>query len=168
MKKIIFIGILAAIQTIAFGQIYSDSGTSSIEIPLWENDGNFEYCYKIIDVNYKVLEIDLDSSELYIAKYITTTKSCPGFENANKNIKIELRAFDKPQKIVFSMNKKCDEIKLDYRTYKTIIYGCCDMPSYFEVFDYKHNPIIQAHNRIIVGEIPQSHIKIYVGYEYEF
>ena len=176
MKKIILIGILAAMQTIAFGQNfpvrYSDSGTASIEILQLKDedfdDENFEYCYKIIDVNYKVLEIDLDSSELYIAKYITTTKSCPGFENANKNIKIELRAFDKPQEIVFSIDKKCDEIKLDYRTYKTIIYGCCDMPSYFEIFDYKHNPIIQTHNRIIVGEIPQSHIKMYVGYEYEF
>ena len=176
MKKIIFIVVLTVIKTASFAQspnekqdslIYFDSEASSFEIPQWENDEDFEYCYKIVEVNYIVKGIDLDSSEYYIAKYITTTKSCMGYENSNKNIKIELRAFDNPQKSVLNIEKNCDKITLGFQTYKTTIYGCCEMPDYFEVFNYKHKSIIQAHNKIIIGSIPQSHIEIYIGYKHE-
>ena len=180
MRKIVFIGILAIIKTVSFAQtvpiIYSDSGTSSIEIlskNTKDEDGNEIIEYLITNVHYDTEGIDLSEipSELkhYISKYITTSlhNTFMGVKYLSRNIKIELFAFDNPHEIVLSIDKTCDKIELDFRKYTTITYGCCDMPDYYELFDYKHKPIIQAHNEIIIGYIPQSHIEIYIGYKHE-
>ena len=168
MKKTIIISILAAMQTVAFGQIYSDSGTSSFEILSYDEKQGVYY-YKTVEIRYGIEDVEyFDLDRRLFAKYITTTKSCPECAPPDRNVTVELRAFDNPQEIILRIDKKCDEIKLDWQTYQTITYPCCDWVGMFEMFDYKHNSIIQAHKEIIIGEIPQSHIKMYVGYEYEF
>ena len=88
MKKIILIGILAAIQTVAFGQtvpLSSDSGTASFEILSYDEEAD-NYEYKIVNVSY-------EHTKAGIVKYITTSihYSNMGIEYSSRNIKVEFR-----------------------------------------------------------------------------
>ena len=130
-------------------------------------DKNTGYDYETVEINYKVVYIIPDGHkelENYVAKYTTKTKTCTGCEGQERNIKVEIYSFDEPDKSVMKIDTNCDELTLLTNTYKTTIYGCCASENIYEIFDYKQKSIIQADNQIILGEIPNSKIKFYVGF----
>ena len=51
--------------------------------------------------------------------------------------------------------------------YKTVKYGCCGHVNHYEIFDYKNKQIIEGDDKIVTGSIPNSDLKIYVGFAQE-
>jgi len=144
---------------------FFDESVSSFQILSRDKDTGYEY--ETVEINYKVVYIIPDGYEElnnYIAKYTTRSKTCTGCEGQERNIKVELYSFDAPNKLVMKIDKNCDELILFTNTYKTTIYGCCASENIYEIFDYKHKSIIQSDNQIILGDIPNSKIKLYVGF----
>jgi len=129
------------------------------------------YDYQTIEVNYNVVFIILDGRkelEHYIAKYTTTTKTCTGCEGVERNIKVEIYSFEDNSKPVMEIDKNCDKLEIFVDTYKTTIYGCCGAENNYEFFDFKHKSIIQADNQIILGRIPNSKVRFYIGFKQDF
>jgi hypothetical protein len=129
------------------------------------------YDYQTVEVTYDVLFLILDGhKELvhYIAKYTTTTKTCTGCEGVERNIRVEIYSFEDNSKPVMEIDKNCDKLEIFVDTYKTAIYGCCGAENSYEVFDFRHKSIIQADNQIILGRIPNSNVRFYIGFKQDF
>jgi len=144
---------------------FFDESVSRFHVLSREKDTGYDY--ETVEINYKVVNIIPDGYkelENYIAKYITRTKKCTGCEGQDRNIQVEIYSFDATNKLVMKVEKNCDELTFFTSTYKTTIFGCCASENIYEIFDYKHKSIIQADNQIILGDIPNSKIKLYVGF----
>ena len=145
--------------------IFIDSGVSRFEILSGENSG---YDFKTIETNYKLVFLSLyDELKHYFAKYLTTTKTCTGCEGQERNIDVRLNSFDSPAKTVRTINKNCDDLILDAHTYKTIVYGCCGGEDQLEIYDYNSKAIIEGDSKIILGDIPNSDINLFIAYKQE-
>ena len=145
---------------------FSDESIANFYVLSFE-DGK-GYVYKTVEINYITVFIIPDgykNLEHFIAKYTTTTKACTGCEEKERNIKVDIYSFDKPSKLVHTIDLNCDKLDLKTDTYQTTVYGCCGSENIYEIFDYKNNSIIQADNQIILGDIPNSKIKLYVGFK---
>lgn len=156
-------------KTASSKNIYTNTGESSFTITSGDtsNDG---YDYETVEVNYKTDYIALDGDrdfKHYFAKYTTTTKSCTACEQPERNIKVELNAFDDPKKTALTIQQDCDDLTLDAHTYKTAKYGCCGAEDHLAVYDYNNKLIIEGESEILVGDIPNSPVKIFVAYEVE-
>ena len=84
-----------------------------------------------------------------------------------RNIRIKIKAFNNPSKTIIEINKNCDDIDLQTKLYKTIKYGCCGHVNHYEIFNYENKQIIEGDDKIVVGSIPDSDLKIYVGFTQE-
>lgn len=149
--------------------IFADDGKASFNIT--SVDSNSGYNFKMIETNYKVAFIALhDSRDLqhYIARYTSETKSCTGCEAQERRIKVELRPFEHPEKTDLTILQDCDELTLDVRTYKTAKYGCCGAEDELAIYDYENKKIIAGDSKIILGEIPNSPITMYISYKPEY
>ena len=147
--------------------VYTDSTKSSFISSDSTSNG---YTYKKIETAYKILFITPHpNSNLkhYVAKYITTTEASTNNEGQQRNIKIEIRPLDNPDKIEFTIQKDCDEIILNDDTYKTLNFGCCGAEDQIQLYDYDNKLIIEGDAKILIGEIPTSRIKIFVAYKNE-
>ncbi len=147
--------------------IYSDSTTSSF---LSSDSTSNGYSYKTIETAYKILYISPHpNSNLkhFVAKYVTTTEAATNNEGQHRNIKIEIRPLDKPDKIEFTIQKDCDEITLNDDTYKTILSGCCGAEEQIQLYDYDNKLILEGDAKILFGFIPVSRINIFVAYKNE-
>ncbi len=148
--------------------IYSDVGQSSFAIVSRDTDSGYDF--KMVEVNYKIAFIDPKGNKdfnNYFAKYTTTTKSCTGCEEDERSIKVELNTFDNPKTTVVTLEQKCDELTLDAQTYKTVKYGCCGAEDQIGIYDYANKLIAEGDSKIVIGDIPNSSLKMYVGYKQE-
>ena len=75
-----------------------------------------------------------------------------------------MKAFNNPSKTEVEINKNCDDIELQTNLYKTIKYGCCGNVNHYEIFNYENKQIIEGDDKIVIGSIPNSDLKIYVGF----
>lgn len=143
-----------------------DEGLSYFEVSSGDLKAGFNY--KIVETNYDLVFIaPLDGNsklQYYLAKYTTTTKSCNGCEGHERNIKVKINSFDNPTQTILEIDKDTDKVNLNLHNYETITYGCCGAEDNFEIFDYNHKSIIQSYNQILLGSVPNSKIKFYVGY----
>jgi len=149
--------------------LFFDEGMSSFRILSMDKMNGYEY--ETVETNYKVHYIIPDGYKqlgYYIAKYTNTTKDNLGQEGQNRNIKIELYAFENPSKLVMKIDENCDKLDLLTDTYLTTIYGCCGAEHSYEIFDYKQKSIIRGDNQIILGEVPNPRIRFYVGFKQDF
>jgi hypothetical protein len=126
----------------------------------------FGYTYKSVESNFQNVSIQLDSNydKEYFANIITTTKKTLGIEGQERNIKIDIRTFEYPSKTLIEINKDCDEIDLQNHTYRSVKYGCCSNPNYYEIFNYNNKQIIRGNGKILTGFIPNSRLLIYASY----
>jgi len=118
--------------------LFFDKGVSSFRILSMDKINGYEY--ESVETNYKVHYIIPDGHKQlghYIARYTTTTIDNLGQEGQNRNIKIELYAFENPSKLVMKIDENCDELDILTDTYLTTIYGCCGAEDSYEIFDYK-------------------------------
>ena len=147
--------------------IYSENIESKFDI-LSEKD-EIGYTYKSVESNFKKVSIQLEKFDVkqYFANIITTTKTSTSLEGQERNIKIRIKSFDNPAKTIIEINKDCDNIDLQNHTYKTVKYGCCGSLNHYEIFDYKNNQIIGGDGVIVSGFIPNSRLRIYVGFTRE-
>lgn len=149
--------------------IFFDKGVSSFRILSMDKMNGYEF--ETVETNYKVHFIIPDGHKQlghHIAKYTTTTIVNLGQEGQNRNMKIELYAFENPSKLVMKVDKNCDKLDILTDTYLTTIYGCCGAEDSYEIFDFKHKSIIQSDNKIIIGEVPNPRIRFYVGFRPDF
>ena len=144
--------------------IYSENTESTFDI-LSEKDG-IGYTYKSVESNFKQISIQLEEFDIkqYFANVITTTKTSTSLEGQLRTIKVIVKSFDNPTKTIIEINRDCDNIDLQNHTYKTVKYGCCGNLNHYEIFDYKNNQIIRGDGLIVTGFIPNSRLKIYVGF----
>lgn len=149
--------------------IYSDSGKSSFIITA--GDAISGYDFQTVETNYKLNFIALsgDYSDLkhYFAKYTTISKTCTGCEGQERTIKVELHPFDNPLQTNLNIEKDCDELTLNVHTYKTIKYGCCGAENELAIYDYKNKLIIEGDDKILLGDIPNSKIKLFAAWKNE-
>lgn len=147
--------------------IYSENIESKFDI-LSKKD-EIGYTYKSIESNFKKVSIQLEKFDVkqYFANIITTTKTSTSLEGQERNVKIRIKSFDNPTKTIIEINKDCDNIDLQNHTYKTVKYGCCGSLNNYEIFDYKNNQIIGGDGVIVTGFIPNSRLRIYVGFTRE-
>lgn len=147
--------------------IYNENIESKFDI-LSEKD-EIGYTYKSVESNFKKVSIQLEKFDLkqYFANIITTTKTSTSLEGQDRNIKITIKSFDNPTRTIIEINKDCDNIDLQNHTYKTVKYGCCGNLNHYEIFDYRNNQIIEGDGVIVTGFIPNSRLKIYVGFTRE-
>jgi len=144
--------------------IFVDSGESRFEILSGEDSG---YDFKTIETNYKLVFLNLEGDlKHYFAKYLTTTRTCTGCEGRERNIEVKLNSFDNPATTVRTINKNCDDLILDAHTYKTIVYGCCGGEDQIEIYNYDSKAIIEGDSKIIIGEIPNSGISLFIAYKH--
>lgn len=144
--------------------IYTETAESKFEI-LSKKPRN-AFVYKTVESNFKPVSIqlrDYDSHE-YFANITTTTKKWTSVEGQERNIRIQIKAFENPSKTVVEINKNCDDIDLQTIFYKTVKYGCCGHENHYEIFDYDNNQIIEGDYKIVTGSIPNSDLEIYVGF----
>jgi hypothetical protein len=147
--------------------IFTETGESKFEI-LSKQPRN-AFVYKTVESNFKPVSIqlrDYDTHE-YFANITTTTKKWTSVEGQERNIRIKIKAFDNPSKTVVEINKNCDDIDLQTTMYKTIKYGCCGNVNHYEIFNYENKLIIEGDDKIITGSIPDSDLKMYVGFTQE-
>jgi len=125
--------------------------------------------YKTVESTFKPVSIQLEKFDTreYFADITTTTKKWTGVEGQERNIRIKIKAFDNPSKTIIEINKNCDDIDLRNHLYKTIKYGCCGNVNHYEIFDYDNNQIIEGDYKIVTGSIPNSDLKVYVGFTQE-
>lgn len=143
--------------------LFVDNGVAEFRILDGENSA---YEYQITETNYSQAYLDVDGDlKQYIAKYLTKTKTCTGCDGRERNIEIKLSLFDKPSETVRTINHRCDNIVLDAHTYKTITYGCCGGEDEIEIYDYESKQIIEGDSKIILGNIPNSNINLYIAYK---
>ncbi|HWW41410.1 hypothetical protein [Pedobacter sp.] len=150
--------------------VYADSGQSSFSI-LTGDSSTGGYDIKTVETTYKVVFIASHSDKNfkhYFAKYTTTSKTCTGCEEQQRNIHVELGAFDNPQKTAFIIDRDCDDLTLDGMTYKTVKYGCCGAEDKLQIFDYGNKSIIEGDSKIITGLIPNSSLKFYVAFKPDY
>jgi hypothetical protein len=146
--------------------IYSDSGLSRFEI--LSGDDATGYDFKTVETNYKLVYLDLDGDlKHYFAKYVTTTRTCTGCEEPQRNIEVKLNSFDNPATTVRTINHDCDDLILDVDTYKTIDYGCCGGEDQLEIYSYDRKSIIEGDSKITVGSIPNSDVRLFIAYKRE-
>src|SRR5690606_14236955 len=88
-------------------------------------------------------------------------------EGQERNIDIKLNSFDNPGETVRTINKNCDDLILGAHTYKSIVYGCCSGEDQIEIYDYESRPIIEGDSKIILGDIPNSGIRLFIAYKQE-
>lgn len=149
--------------------IYADSGQSTFEI--LAGDTNSGYDFKTVETTYKLVFIaphGYSNLKHYFAKYTTTSKTCTGCEGQERNIKVELNSFDNPQKTELTIEQDCDDLTLDVLTYRTAKYGCCGAEDELAIYDYDSKLIVEGDSKILLGEIPNSHLKLYVAYKQEY
>lgn len=150
-------------------QSFFDKSITSLQV--LSGNEKTGYDYQTVEVNYNIVFIILyghKNLEHYIAKYTTTTKTCTGCEGVERSIKVEIYSFKDNSKPVLEIDKNCDKLEILTNTYKTTIYGCCGAEASYEIFDFKHQSIIQADNQIISGGIPNSKIRFYTGFKQDF
>ncbi|MCX8473537.1 MAG: hypothetical protein ORN85_07805 [Sediminibacterium sp.] len=149
--------------------IYADSGQTKFIITA--GDSNTRYDFKTIETKYKVVFIDLKNNynyKDYFAKYTTTSEFCRGCEGQKRTIKVELRSFDNPQKSALTIQKDCDDLTLNIPTYSTVKYGCCGEENQLAIYDYENKLIIEGNSKILLGQIPNSNLNLYVAYKPQF
>ncbi|WP_191072994.1 hypothetical protein [Mesoflavibacter profundi] len=141
-----------------------DEGTSYFKVI--PHDSVFFGNYFTKETTYSIKHISLDDTNgVFIAKYITETKGSIQSEGTEKNIKIELSHFDKPNNILYNIEKECHQIELENKIYKTYQFGCCLEKDIYEFYDYSNKSIVKSNLKIISSLIPNSNIDFYVGYE---
>jgi hypothetical protein len=147
--------------------IYTETAESKFEI-LSKKPRN-AFVYKTVESNFKPVSIqlrDYDTHE-YFVSITTTTKKWTSVEGQERNIRIKIKAFDNPSKAIIELNHNCDDIDLQTELYKTIKYGCCGNVNHYEIFNYENKQIIEGDDKIVTGSIPNSDLKIYVGFTQE-
>lgn len=147
--------------------IFTETAQSSFEILSKKSKNDF--VYKTVESNFKPVSIQLEEFDVqrYFAHIITTTEKWTGVEGQERNIRINIKAFDNPSKTIIEINKNCDDIDLQNHLYKTVKYGCCGHENHNEIFDYENNQIIEGDYKIVTGSIPNSDLKIYLGFTQE-
>jgi hypothetical protein len=122
-----------------------------------------------VETSFKPAHIQLKDFDVrrYFAHFTITTVKWTGVEGQERNIKIKIKAFDNPSKTVVEINKNCDDIDLQTTMYKTIKYGCCGNVNHYEIFNYENKQVIEGDDKIVTGSIPNSDLKIYVGFTQE-
>ncbi|MCO5267489.1 MAG: cyclase family protein [Brumimicrobium sp.] len=64
-----------------------------------------------------------------------------------------------------TIEKDCDDLILDVYTYKTIVYGCCGSEDELAIYDYQNKLIIDGDEKILIGDIPNSDIKLFAPWK---
>lgn len=147
--------------------LYGDSGQSKFIITA--GDANSGYDFQTVETNYKLSFIALSGgySDLkhYFAKYTTISKTCTGCEGQERKIKVELHPFDNPKQTDLIIEKDCDDLTLDVHTYKTVKYGCCGAENELAIYDYQNKLIIEGDEKILLVNIPNSKINLFVAWK---
>lgn len=148
-------------------RIHKETAETKFEI-ISKND-QMGHTYRSVESNFRPVSIQLKKYDqaTYFANIITTTKASTIMEGAERNIKIKIKTFDNPYKTIVEIDKDCDNIDLQNRTYRTVKYGCCGESDYYEVFDYDNKLIVAGDDKIVTGFIPNSRLLIYVGFTRE-
>jgi hypothetical protein len=146
-------------------EVFFNKGTSFFSKTA-ENSG-----YTKNEITYDIVYISPNetykTATTFISKNSRKTESCIGCENKIEDIKIELSSFYEPEKILHTIEKKCNNIELESNIYKTAIYGCCLLHNTYEYFDYNNKSIIKSNLNIISSNIPNSKIDFYIGYIFD-
>ena len=147
--------------------IFTETAESKFEILSKKSKNDF--VYKTVESNFKPVSIQLEEFDVrrYFAHFITTTKKWTAVEGQERNIKINIKAFDSPSKTIIEINKNCDDIDLQNHLYKTVKYGCCGHVNHYAIYDYENRQIIEGDDKIVTGSIPNSDLKINVGFTQE-
>jgi hypothetical protein len=147
--------------------VFTETAESSFEI-LSQKSKN-DYVYRTVESSFKPARLQLKDYDVrrYFAHFTTTTEKWTSVEGQERNINIKIKAFDNPSKTIIEINKNCDDIDLQTIFYETVKYGCCGNVNHYEIFDYQNNLIIEGDDKIITGSIPDSDLKIYVGFTQE-
>jgi hypothetical protein len=124
--------------------------------------------YKTVEVDYKVVSImpaGYNRTGNFVAKYTKTATGYMGdFDCYSWDVKVEIYDFAEPSKLVMTIDKNCGRLDLDNYAYVAEYYSCGDMSGSYEIFDYRHRPIIDMSGIIIFGDIPSSAANIYKIY----
>jgi len=146
--------------------IFTETAESKFEI--LSKKGKNDFTFKSIASNFKPVSIQLEKFDVrrYFAN-ITTTEKWTGVEGQERNIRIKIKAFDNPSKTIIEINKNCDDIDLQNHLYKTVKYGCCGHVNHYEIYNYENKQIIEGDDKIVAVSIPNSDLKIYVGFTQE-
>jgi hypothetical protein len=146
--------------------IFTETAESRFEILSQKSKNGF--VYRTVESSFKPVSIQLkEEMPRYFANITTTTEKWTGVEGQERNIRIKIKAFDNPSKTIIEINKNCDDIDLQTNLYKTIKYGCCGHVNHYEIFNYENRQIIEGDDEIVTGSIPNSDLKIYVGFTQE-
>lgn len=149
--------------------IYADSGQSTFIITT--GDRNIGYDFQTVETNYRRVYIALHgwgSLKHYFAKYTTTSKTSAGLEGQDRTIKVDLHPFDNPNKTELTIEHSCDDLTLNVATYQTVKYGCCGAEDELAIYDYDKKLIIEGDSKILLGEIPNSPVRMFVAYKKEY
>jgi len=146
-------------------EVFFNKGTSFFSKTA-ENSG-----YTKNEVTYDIEFIspneNFKTTTAFVSKQSIKTKSCIGCESKKEDIKIELSTFLEPEKILYTIEKECNDIELKNNIYKTSLYGCCLNKDTYEYFDYSNKLIIESNLDIISSYIPNSKIDFYIGYMFD-
>lgn len=151
-------------QPLEVKSIFIETAESRFEI--LSQKPNNDFVYKTVESNFKPVHIQLKDFDVrsYFAHFTITTEKWLSAEGQERNIRIKIKAFDEPSKTIIEINKNCDDIDLQTNLYKTVKYGCCGNVNHYAIFDYENNQIIEGDDKIVTGSVPNSDLKIYVGF----
>lgn len=144
--------------------LYQDTAAASFEIT--KKDSLVGVEYRAVDVRYQV-EYIAPKGEIkhYLAKYITTTQSCTGCEGQARSMAVEIHSLEQPGQTICTIRHDCDEVILEADYYKTVKHGCCGAEDELALFDYDNKPIIEGDGKLVLGNIPNSKLKLWFAYK---
>lgn len=147
--------------------LYKSTALSSFEV--LKKDSLAGVTYRSVDQAYKVVYIAPEGeTAYYLAKYTTETNGCTGCEGQERSISVELKTLEDTSNVVCSIRHACDEIFLESNYYKTVEHGCCGAEDELTLYDYNNKPIVAGDGKIVLGDIPNSGIKLWTGFKYSF